>query len=102
MEVKTEEALEEIKDDGAAEAIEEPDPWDEEVEVFVPRHRQGEDENYYVCVNDRRFSVPRDGKTHKMPRPIGEALQNGIQAEYRAQEYFDSIKVNEPMIGSIV
>ena len=52
-------------------------------------------------MNDLRFSVPRNGKTQKLPQPIGEVLMMGIEAEYKAQEYMDSIKVNEPMMGTI-
>ena len=95
-EVKAEETVEEVKT-----AETETDPWAEEIDVFVPRFRKGEDEFYYVCVNDRRFSVPRNGKTQKLPRPIGEVLIMGMEAENKAQDTAESIHVNEPVPGAI-
>lgn len=77
------------------------DPWTEQVPVYVPRARASEDQNAYVCVNDRRFSVPRNGKTQMLPRPIAEALQTSIEAEYKAEEYAENIRVHEPGMGPI-
>lgn len=77
------------------------DPWKEQVPVYVPRARASEDQNAYVCVNDRRFSVPRNGKTQMLPRPIAEALQTSIEAEYKAEEYAENIRVHEPGVGPI-
>lgn len=67
------------------------DEWDEEVEVMVPRRHKGDDQYYYVCVNDRRFEIPANGKRQKMPRPIAEILQSSIDAEYAAEEFAEQM-----------
>ena len=65
--------------------------WDEEVPVVVPRKPTGQDQQFYVCVNDRRFTVPANGKQQMLPRPVAEILQAAIEAEYAAEEFADSI-----------
>ena len=65
--------------------------WDEEVPVVVPRKPKGQDQQFYVCVNDRRFTVPANGKQQMLPRPVAEILQAAIEAEYKAEEFADSI-----------
>lgn len=67
------------------------DEWAEEVEVMVPRKRKGDDPQYYVCVNDRRFAFPADGKRQKMPKPVAEILMSSIEAEYAAEEYAEEM-----------
>lgn len=65
--------------------------WDEEVEMIVPRKSKGDDQSYYVCVNDRRFQIPANGKMQTLPAPIAEALRNSLEAEAEAEEYADKI-----------
>lgn len=65
--------------------------WDEKVPVVVPRKPKGQDQQFYVCVNDRRFTVPANGKQQMLPRPVAEILQTAIEAEYAADEFADSI-----------
>ena len=67
------------------------DEWAEEVEMIVPRKMKGDDPQYYVCVNDRRFYVPANGKRQKLPKPIAEVLQQSLEAEMEAEEFADSI-----------
>lgn len=67
------------------------DEWDETIEMVVPRKPKGEDQQYYICVNDRRFMVPADGKVQKLPRPVAEILQASVQAEYAADDFADHI-----------
>ena len=67
------------------------DPWDEKIPVNVPRKPKGQDQQFYVCVNDRRFTVPANGKTQMLPRPVAEILQTAIEAEYAAEEFADNI-----------
>jgi len=100
-ETQNEEAVTETAKPEAEAAPERVDPWKEQVPVFVPRARASEDQNAYVCVNDRRFSVPRNGKTQMLPQPIAEALQTSIEAEYKAEEYAENIRVHEPGVGPI-
>ncbi len=78
----------------ATEPVQETEPksaWDEEVEMVVPRKSKGDDQQYYVCVNDRRYTVPANGRTQKLPRPIAEILQQSIEAEIEAEEYADKL-----------
>lgn len=69
----------------------EKDPWTVNVEMLIPRRKQGEAEEYYVCVNDRRFYIPRNGKRQALPQPIAEALQNSLEAEAEADAYSEQI-----------
>ena len=85
-----EKILREAQDDTKAEEPEK-DEWAEEIEMIVPRRPKGDDPQYYVCVNDRRFYIPANGKMQKLPKPIAEVLQQSLEAEAEAEEYADSI-----------
>lgn len=75
-----------------AEALVTPaDPWDETVEMVVPRRPKGEEQQYYICVNDRRYVIPADGKRQKLPQPVAEVLQASIDAEYAADDFADQM-----------
>lgn len=52
------------------------DPWQDMVEITLPRHPKNEQNFQFVAVNDRRFQVPRSGKPVAVPRPVYEALMN--------------------------
>ena len=84
-----EQLLEQPAEEPAAETIQ--DPWEDQVPVIVPRKPKGQDQQFYVCVNDRRFSIPANGKQQMMPRPVAEILQAAIEAEYAAEEFADTI-----------
>ena len=64
---------------------------DEKIPMVVPRKPKGEDQQYYICVNDRRFMVPANGKVQELPKPVAEVLQESLQAEYDADDYADHI-----------
>ncbi len=91
-EIPVEAPQEEVKAEGSAE-----DPWAEEVEVRVPRARAGEPPYYYVCVNDRRYQIPADGRKQKMPRPIAEVLEDSINAEFEADKFQDEVSAEAGM-----
>ena len=59
--------------------------WDETKSVRVPRKQKGD--YFYVCVNDRRFEIPADGKTVELPLPVAEILEQTLEAEYAAEDY---------------
>ena len=80
-----EQQAEETKEENAGSA------WDEEVPVVVPRKPKGQDQQFYVCVNDRRFTVPANGKQQMLPKPVAEILQAAIEAEYKAEDFADNI-----------
>ena len=84
-----EEVLEQAEDAVQAEEPAEVDPWEKIVSVMTPRKQKGD--YFYVCVNDRRFEIPADGKTHEMPQPIAEILQQSIEAENRALDFAEGI-----------
>lgn len=67
------------------------DPWEEYEDMMVRRKRAGEADSYYVCVNDRRFYIPRDGKVQKIPKPIAEVLRASLAAEEDAEAFSASI-----------
>lgn len=91
----TKKAVEEEKEvktpETEAEVPAEVDPWDIEVEMIVPRKPRGEDQQYYVCVNDRRFLIPANGTVQKLPRPIAEILRSSLEAEAVADDFADHI-----------
>lgn len=65
--------------------------WEETVEMVVPKTRAGGAKDYYVCVNDRRFQIPANGKTQSLPKPIAEVLKASLEAENAAEEYMESM-----------
>ena len=70
--------------------------WDEYVEMYVPRKPKGDDQQYYVCVNDRRFMVPANGKVQSLPKPVALILQDGIAAEEAAAEFAEHFPNRQP------
>lgn len=101
MATKKQPAAAEVKMQPAVRVPKRIDPWDEMVSVYVPRGRKGEDQFMYVCVNDRRYSIPKNGKNQVMPRPIAEVLKMSLNAQDNADEYAESIHVNEAAPGAI-
>lgn len=65
--------------------------WDESVEMLIPRRPKGDDQQFYVCVNDRRFYIPANGKMQKLPKPVAEVLQQSLEAENEAEDFAESI-----------
>lgn len=65
--------------------------WDETIEMFVPRKAKGDEQQYYVCVNDRRFAVPANNKIQKLPKPVALVLQESLEAENEADEFAESM-----------
>lgn len=91
------EPVEEVKAEEAAKEEAPKSAWAEEIEMMIPRKPRGEDAFYYVCVNDRRFEIPADGKMHKLLKPIALVLQDSLAAEIAAEDFADSIPNNQPM-----
>ena len=97
--ITAEKTVEEIKAEEAPVTAEEPvaeepkaaDPWSEMLDVVVPRKPKGEDQQWYVCVNDRRYLVPANGKQQQLPKPVAQVLLDAIQAEYAAEDFADHI-----------
>ncbi|MCR5566202.1 MAG: hypothetical protein K6F61_05070 [Clostridiales bacterium] len=65
--------------------------WDEEISMIVPRKPKGEDNFYYVCVNDRRFQIPANGEIQTLPKPIALVLADSLKAEAAADDFADHI-----------
>ena len=84
---------EEVLEQAEAEEVQEEkapkSTWDEKVTVLVPR--KSKFDYYYVCVNDRRFEIPADGKAHEMPLPIAEVLQQTLEAENAAMDFAEGV-----------
>ena len=72
------------------------DPFEEKTEIHVPRKPKGEEQYYYICVNDRRFQVPANGKTQSLPKPVALILQDALDADDAADDYAASIPNNDP------
>ena len=71
--------------------LNEPDPWLETVSMIVPKKPKGDDQQYYICINDRRFLIPANGKTQELPQPVAEVLRNSLELEEEADEFAASI-----------
>ena len=82
-------AAEEVSMEAAAAAP--TDPWLVNVSMLVPRKPKGEEQSYYVCVNDRRFQVPANGKVQELPKPIAAALTDSLAADAAADEFADKM-----------
>jgi hypothetical protein len=80
-----------VPEEGGDIGLNENDPWLETVKMIVPKKPKGDDPQYYICVNDRRYLVPADGKVQELPLPIAEALQKSLDDEDAADEYAASI-----------
>ena len=70
------------------------DSWSEMVNIIVPRRPRGEDQFYYICVNDRRFQIPADGKMQQLPKPVAEILEQSLAAEAAADKFAEEIPNN--------
>ena len=68
-----------------------PNSWNDMVNIIVPRRPRGEDQFYYICVNDRRFQIPADGTAQRLPRPVAEILEQSLEAEAAADKFADEI-----------
>lgn len=91
---KTAEAEEKLETAATEEAVAEPaeqDPWKIETEVLIPRRRAGESEYFYVCVNDKRYYIPANGKRQKLPMPIAEVLAASLEAEAKAEDFAENM-----------
>ncbi len=91
MATRKEAPTEEVKQEAKAEEPVVKDEWDEMVDVRVPRAKPGEPNNYYVCVNDRRYQIPADGKKQSLPKPIANLLEGSIEAEFEADRFADTM-----------
>ena len=85
-EKKTQEQVQEQ----AQEPVQEPaapyDPWQDMVEITLPRHPKNEQNFQFVAVNDRRFQVPRSGQPVMVPRPVYEVLRNAAELKTYADD----------------
>lgn len=81
-------------------AVEKPtSAWDEIVDVRVPRHRPGEEEQHYVCVNGIARLVELDGKLHHLERPIAEAMLIWMDGEEKVDEMLEHIPNDREING---
>jgi len=87
--VRTEEPVkaEEPVKEAPAKAAEPEDEWEKFEEILVPRKPIGDEQQYYICVNDRRWTVPANGKVQRLPYPIACVLKDSLEAQYEAEEY---------------
>jgi hypothetical protein len=81
-----------VPEEGGDIGLNEPDPWLEMVKMYVPKKPKGEEQQYYICVNERRYLVPANGKLQELPLPVAEVLTNSLEKEDEADEYAESIQ----------
>lgn len=82
---------EKVKEPQVEEA-QEVNPWEEELEIILDRAPKSEQNFILASVNGRDFQVPRDGKPHKVPRPIYEVIQASRMAKLEAQERAENMQ----------
>ena len=78
------------EENGSA-GLNEKDPWLETVTMIVPKKPKGDDQQYYICINDRRFLIPANGKMQELPQPVAEVLRNSLELEEEADEFAANI-----------
>lgn len=69
-------------------------PWDEMLEIKLPKASKTEQNFQFVSVNGRVFQVPK-GKTVKVPKPVYEVLKNKEAAEEEADSFSSEAEINE-------
>lgn len=67
--------------------------WELTKEVIVPRKAKGDDQSWFVCVNDRRFAVPANGRRQILPLPVAEVLEKAVEAEYAAEDFAEGLGI---------
>ena len=87
------ENIRKISDEAAAAGK---DPWEIEVEVFVPHRDKGEDKWYWININDRAAQIPADDRRQKMRLPYALILMDMIKAKQQEEDFIDSIVVYDP------
>lgn len=60
-------------------------PMDEKEVVFIPKV-SGEDENVWVGLNGKSWSIPR-GKKTEVPKPVAEILYQSERAKEAQEKY---------------
>lgn len=91
---KTAAAVEEIQEEPvqpAEEPAAQKSEWDEKISMIVPRKPRGEEQSYYVCVNDRRFLIPANGQMQELPKPVALVLQDSLTAEVEADDFAENM-----------
>ena len=74
--------------------------WDEKVEIRVPRKsNMSEDPWYWLNVNGRSVQIPANDEIQEMRLPWACHLVDTLQAEKRATEYKNSLKVYDPKVN---
>lgn len=71
------------------------DPWSVKISVLAQRIGKGED-SYWLCVNGKSIQVPANDRYFELALPFAQALEDEIQARYRAADFADSIQVYDP------
>lgn len=72
------------------------DPWQVEVEMFVPHRDPGEDRWYWFRINDRTVQIPANDSRQKMKLPYALILADTLKAKHQEEEFIDSIQVYDP------
>lgn len=69
-------------------------PWNEMLDIKLPKASKTEQNFQFVSVNGRVFQVPK-GKTVKVPRPVYEVLKNKEKAEDEADSFSSEAEISE-------
>ena len=70
-------------------ATKEADPWEQMVEIRVPKTADGSSNHIIASVNGRVFKVMK-GVNVKVPAPIAEVIEHSFEAEEAAELFIAS------------
>lgn len=73
------------------------DPWKVFVNVRVPRKMGAGDDDFWVAVNGRTAQIPANGQVQEMKLPFAMALMDALEAEEKAIEFAEGLKMYDPI-----
>ena len=73
------------------------DAWKIKVKVRVPRKMGNGDDDFWVSVNGQSAQIPANGEVQEMKLPYAMALMDALEAEEKAIEFAEGLKLYDPV-----
>ena len=71
--------------------------WNIRVKVRVPRKAGAGDDDFWICVNGVSAQIPANGQVQEMKLPFAMALMDSLEAEEKAIEFAEGLKMYDPV-----
>jgi len=71
--------------------------WNIMVKVRVPRKLGAGDDDFWVSVNGQSAQIPANGMVQEMKLPYAMALMDALEAEEKAIEFAEGLKLYDPV-----